>query len=233
MASADPFDLVVDDDGITGRGDADSVVDVCFDGSRVWSFRYVRDTDLLAGRRVVAWPSGLRDRLDGTGRVTLREHGGDAIWYDDEVTFAGQTGAGTLEITDEQGRALAVDKLGRLNLLLSDVDTEPTLDSLDEVMAVLHDGGVQGFLGYGTLLGAVRDGTFIAHDHDADVIYLGDAEHPLDAVLESYRLERLMKQRGLAVRRMSSLTLKVLVKGKGAPAGWMSSAASTSTGSCM
>ena len=219
MAPADPHDLVVDDDGITGRGDADSVVDVCFDGSRVWSFRYVRDTRLLAGRRAVPWPSGLRERLDGTGRVTLREHGGDAVWYDAEVTFAGATGGGALEITDEQGRALAVDKLGRLNLLLSDVDTEPMLDGLDQVMAVLQDGGVQGFLGYGTLLGAVREATFIAHDHDADVFYLGDAEHPLDAVLESYRLERLMKQRGMSVRRMSSITLKVLVEEEGGTRG--------------
>jgi hypothetical protein len=219
MAPAEPHDLVVDDDGITGRGDADQVVDVCFDGLRVWSFRYVRDTKLLAGRRVASWPSGLRERLDGTGRVTLREHGGDAVWYDGEVTFAGATGEGTLQITDEQGRSLAVDKLGRLNLLLSDVDTVPLLDGLDRVISALQDGGVHAFLGYGTLLGAVREGAFIAHDHDADVTYLGSAEHPLDAVLESYRLERLMKQRGMAVRRMSSITLKVLVDEEGGTRG--------------
>lgn len=219
MAPADPHDLVVDDDGITGRGEADAVVDVCFDGSRVWSFRFVRDTQPRAGRRAVAWPSDLRKRLDGTGRVTLREHGGASVWYDAEVSFAGKSRGGSLQITDKQGRSLAVDKLGRLNLLLSDVDTEPMLDALDHVMAVLQEGGVQGFLGYGTLLGAVREGEFIGHDHDADVLYLGTAEHPLDAMLESYRLERLLKDRGLAVRRMSSITLKVLVQEEGGTRG--------------
>ena len=219
VAGSNPGNFVVDDVGISGEGAADRVVDVCFDGSRVWSFRFLRDTELRAGRRAVGWPSGLRERLDGTGRVTLREHGGDTVWFDDEVTFGSGDSSGTLEITDRQGRALAVDKLGRLNLLLSDVDTDPMLDGIEQVMAVLEDGGVQGFLGYGTLLGAVRDGAFIAHDHDADVFYLGTAEHPLDAILESYLLERLLLERGLAVRRMSSITLKVLVEEEGGTRG--------------
>ena len=34
----------VDDDGIRFRADADDVVDVCFDGRRVWSFWLLRDS---------------------------------------------------------------------------------------------------------------------------------------------------------------------------------------------
>jgi hypothetical protein len=207
--AVDPHDLDVRDDGITGLGDADRVVDVCFDDRRVWSFHFVRDSDVIRGRRVVSWPAGLRQRLDGSGKVTLREHQTGVVYYDQHVTFG--SGQGRLALTDEQGHPLAVDKLGRVNRLLGDVDAAPMLDALEQVLHGLEAGGVQGFLGYGTLLGAVREGTFIGHDHDADLTYLGSAEHPVDAILESYRLERILRDRGFVVDRLSGISFKVMV----------------------
>ncbi len=48
----------------------DTVVDVLFDGRRIWSFWTVRDTvDGLAG-----WPRQLKKYLKGTATVSVVEH---------------------------------------------------------------------------------------------------------------------------------------------------------------
>jgi len=48
---------------------------------------------------------------------------------------------------------------------------EDYLGHLSEVLEVLSSLEIEGCIGYGTLLGAVRDANFIAHDDDVDVIY--------------------------------------------------------------
>ena len=48
--------------------------------------------------------------------------------------------------------------------------------------AALEEAGVRPFLAYGTLLGAVRQGDFIGHDSDADLGYVSEHDHPVDAV---------------------------------------------------
>ena len=66
----------VDDEGIVARTSGeDVVVDVLFDGRRVWSFWVLRDSVAAphGGDRFVAWPKRLRRFLDGyvPGRAAL------------------------------------------------------------------------------------------------------------------------------------------------------------------
>mgnify|MGYP000811964522 CR=1 FL=1 len=46
------------------------------------------------------------------------------------------------------------------------------LEIMDEIDRVCNEHGVQYFLGYGTLLGAVRHGGFIPWDDDMDIVCL-------------------------------------------------------------
>lgn len=83
---------------------------------------------------------------------------------------------------------------------------------------LFHDEfGLAVFLTWGTLLGAVREGDFIAHDSDVDLAYLSaaDSDH---AVIEEHELiVRVLAGRGLAVRPASRGQMHVDV-GAGADA---------------
>src|SRR3546814_2395486 len=72
--------------------------------------------------------------------------------------------------------------------------------------------GLHGFLAYGTLLGAVREGTFIGHDNDLDLGYVSDLSQPVDVVHESLRLQRALVRSGIRVERYSGAGLKVWVR---------------------
>lgn len=56
------------------------------------------------------------------------------------------------------------------------------LEHLAQVVDILSDMGREPVLAYGTLLGAVRDGGFIAHDDDVDVLYRSPG-HDRDSVV--------------------------------------------------
>jgi len=56
------------------------------------------------------------------------------------------------------------------------------LQALAEVMGVLEAAGLEPMLGYGTLLGAVREGGFLPHDDDIDVLYRLRGEAPGSAM---------------------------------------------------
>ena len=50
-----------------------------------------------------------------------------------------------------------------------------------------RDAGIEAFLAYGTLLGAVREGKVIGNDSDADLGYVSHHTHPVDVIRESFR----------------------------------------------
>lgn len=63
------------------------------------------------------------------------------------------------------------------------IDKEKALDNLVLLKSILDKQGISFQLAYGTLLGAVRDGDFISHDEDIDLIILyEEKEKTLDSL---------------------------------------------------
>ena len=202
----------VDDRGVWFRASADDVVDVCFDGRRVWSFWLQRDSVPEAGGRLISWPSALVRFLDGRTRLSLVAHVSGTTLYDEEVVLG--SGEGRIAVVSPEGKPLGLDKSNRLSQTFDTRSPEqvaPLLDSIEQVLAAIADAGVEAFLAYGTLLGAVRQGGLIGHDSDADLGYVSRHSHPADVILESFRLQRHLARLGYTTYRYSGIAYKVEV----------------------
>ena len=67
-------------------------------------------------------------------------------------------------------------------------------------------------LAYGSMLGAVRSGHLIGHDMDIDLAYLSAATTPVDAMLESFAIERHLRDKGWSLRRQNGGFLQALLR---------------------
>jgi SAM-dependent methyltransferase len=200
----------VDDEGIRARSDEEVVLDVLFDGRRIWSFWLHRDGEVSGGAILVRWPAALRRFLDGTTRLQLVEHVAGAVAYGEEVRLG--TGSARIAVVNDRGLPLGIDKSLRLAQTFDTRSAEqvaPLLDSIEEVLAALRKAGVDAFPAYGTLLGAVRGGRLIGHDSDADLGYVSDHTHPVDVARESFRLQRALADMGYRITRYSGIAFKV------------------------
>jgi hypothetical protein len=178
--------VTITDEGLTLRGDGDFPIDVMFDDRRIFSFWLQRDTEVRGGENVHLWPPVLRRFLDGTTELALVDHVSCDPLHVETVQLG--SGTGRIAVEDAQGNPMGLDKSLRLSRLFTSRSAEhlePLLDAIGTVLGALEEAGVKPFLAYGTLLGAVRDGTFIGHDSDADLAYVSAHEHPVDAILES------------------------------------------------
>ena len=203
----------VDDRGLLVQGAGDGPVDFLFDDQRVGSFWLQRDTEPEGDRRRYHWPPPLRRYLDGAVTVTLSDPANGTRWVSREASLG--SGEGVIDVRDPQGNPMGLDKSNRLTRLFGDRDRahlEPLLDALEVVLGALETAGVEPFVAYGTLLGAVRDQDFIGHDSDADVGYVSRFEHPADVIRESFALQRRLRVMGFRVQRYSGLGLKVIVE---------------------
>jgi hypothetical protein len=204
----------VDDEGIHLVANEDHVLDVLFDQRRIWSFWALRDTERREQHLLAAWPPQLRKFLRGSTRLSVVEHVSGTVAFDEEVTFGEGPAERRIAVVDAQGRELGIDKSNRLTKTFDTSDTgqvTPLLDAMDRVLGALHEVGVDAFLAYGTLLGAVREGNFIGHDSDIDLGYVSRRTHPVDVIRESFRLQRELNARGFLVDRYSAAAFKVTV----------------------
>ncbi len=204
----------VDDRGLTLPASVSGVVTVSFDGRYVWSFQPQRDARPGPGGLVVSWPASLQPHLRGRTRLTLAEPGTGRTYVDQEVALGG--GTERIRLEDPHGHPLAVNKVGNLTRVFAETDDAARAEILRGTARVLDDlrehGGVEAYLNYGCLLGAVREGRMIGTDCDADLCYLSERTHPADVIRESYALERAMLARGWRTVRMSGGDFKVLLR---------------------
>lgn len=205
--------VAVTPDGIAARSLREVVLDVAFDGRRIYSFWLHRDgarQEGARGVRLVPWPQSLRRFLEGTTRLTLTVHETGQVVYDEEVALG--EGGDRIAVVNKDGAPLSLDKSLRLVQTFdsrSEENVRPLLGAIDHVLAGLEAAGIHAFLAYGTLLGAVRDGRLIGHDSDADLGYVSEHDHPVDAIRESFRVQRALVAAGYRITRYSALAFKV------------------------
>jgi Methyltransferase domain len=205
--------VLVDRSGLTVTGEVGVPLLVSFDGIYVWSTTPARDgVRLLAGGVQVPWPQALEPYLDGRSRVAVALADGTVL-YDEEVALG--PGPERIRVVDSAGHPLSVDKVDHLARAFGDVSAdvrEEILVGTGRVLGDLRDvAGVEAYLNYGALLGAIRDGRMLGHDSDTDLCYLSGHTSPVDVIRESYRVERVMRDRGWDVLRMSGGDFKVLL----------------------
>lgn len=193
-----------DDNGLTLSTPTEAVLDVYFDGRRIWSVTPKRDR---RGRPLafIAWPPKMRKRLDGRSFVEVRRHSDDTVLESGSISFG--SGKGRLDFTDSHGRLLTLNKWGTFTRTFETTPREVVEGYLDDVEAVLQalqdECGVPAFISYGTLLGAVRERKLVGHDVDVDLGYLSKYTHPVDVVRESLHIERVVRSHGWRVVRQN------------------------------
>lgn len=206
-------EVSVDDEGVRARSRQEVVLDVHFDGRRILSFWLQRDGVEEGNGWFFAWPRTLREFLDGVADVrVVVTTTGEELWHR-EVSFG--SGRGRVEVVNRHGQPISLDKYLRRVVAFdtrSPEELEPMLDAIDEVLRALKDVGIDGFLAYGTLLGAVRGGKVIGNDSDADLGYVSRSTHPVDVIRESFRIQRELVEHGYRITRYSALAFKVDVE---------------------
>ncbi len=203
----------VDDQGVRAESDTEVVLDVLFDGRRIWSFHLHRDGTTDGRGYVAAWPPALRRFLNGVTQLSVVEHVAQTVLYDQEMRLG--NGDDRIAVVNDRGLPLGIDKSLRLAQTFDTRSAEhvaPLLDSIEEVLAALTKAGIEAFPAYGTLLGAVRGGKLIGHDSDADLGYVSKHTHPVDVVRESFDLQRALADMGYDITRYSGAAFKVDVK---------------------
>lgn len=204
--------LPVDRTGVLVRERTDRALVVSFDGRYVFATTPARDGRPRGGGVEVPWPEVLVPYLRGATRVTVADPVDGHVLVDAEVRFDDRDHR--VDVVDGRGNPLAVDKVGHLTRAFAATDEAVRDEILAGTRRALDDlrhAGVTAYLCYGALLGAVRDGRMVAHDSDTDVVYLSRAATPAELILESYRVERVLRSRGWRLMRMSGGDVKLLL----------------------
>ncbi len=210
----------VDDQGLVLRALDDRALDVCFDDRRVWTFWSLRDTEGTGPFRRVEWPRPLRRHLHGRSRVAVRDSASGATYFEEELVLG--PGEGRVDVRNQHGVELGFDKSGKLVPTFagrSEQDLGALLDATEAVLGALRECGLEPFLAYGTLLGAVREGRVLGHDSDADLGYVSRHDDPARVALESFRVQRELARRGFDTYRYSGGAFRVDVREGGVTRG--------------
>ncbi len=201
-------DIRVDDAGLHFPADHAGSGDVSFDGHVAWSYtaapRQGRDEQL------VAWPKRMKRWLNGASDVRVVE--GDDELFSGPVSFG--NGNGRVRFVDKAGIPVMIDKWGLLQRPFSGRDAsvvEQMVDITDRILEVMEsECGVQGWIAFGTLLGAAREGKVIGHDSDIDLAYLSDKQTPAEMAVELFDVARALRRHGMTVLAKSGSFITVV-----------------------
>ncbi len=134
----------------------------------------------------------LKPFLRGTTRVRVATFGDERVVVDEEIAF--DSSPDRVAFVDETGAPYSIDKVGHLTRSFEETSSGVKAELLDATLTVLRElkerCGVEAYLCYGALLGAVRQGTMLGHDSDVDVCYYSAHDAPVDLIAESYRIQR-------------------------------------------
>ncbi|HEX7740573.1 MAG TPA: LicD family protein [Marmoricola sp.] len=202
----------IDDAGLHTPAPVDGALDVFFGDERIWSFSCAGDGARANGGVDVPWPPRLVPLLDGATTVRVVGHNDGVEHHSEAVSFG--SGEGALLLRDEHGNPLSVDKTGRLQRSFSQMGDDSRLELIRaarELTDALQAKGIDVYLAYGCLLGAVRNGKMIGHDSDIDLAFLSKYDHPFDIIRESRWIEAQTRSLGWQVVRLSAANFKVWV----------------------
>lgn len=182
--------------------------DVLFDGHHAWSYTAVPRGD---DRPVtVPWPTRMTPWLEGTSTVVVRE--GESELFCAEVVFG--SGEGRVQFLDKSGIPVMIDKWGLLQRPFSGRDAsvvEQMVDVTDQILDVMRtECGLEGWIAFGTLLGAAREGAVIGHDSDIDLAYLSEQRSPAEMAAELFGVARALRRHGMKVLSKSGAFITVV-----------------------
>ena len=104
--------LRIDAAGLLVAGTREQLVDVAFDGRRIWSFWLLRDGEQGDEGVTLTWPKPLRPFLDGVTEVTLSDPGTDTVLFTRTVQFGER--ADRIAVVNPAGRPLS--QIGRAHV---------------------------------------------------------------------------------------------------------------------
>lgn len=202
--------VTADRSGLRVPAEATGTCQALFDGRAVWSFQ--PEPEPGAERVQVEWPPNLRPFLRGVTHLQVRC--GERTYDAGEVRFGQRTER--VAIVDKAGIPIVIDKWGIIQRPFthrgSEVIDFMTEQALDLVRLVDAECGVQLWMAFGTLLGAVRDGGAIGHDSDMDLGYLSDLETPAQMIVEFYDIKRALTRAGYSVITKTGSFLTVMLE---------------------
>ena len=197
----------VDDDGLHLERGGDCSLDVHFDGWRGWSVALEDDPEPV----FVPWPKRLRARLDGTSLVTVTVDEEEV--FREEITFG--AGEGRVELVDRFGNPVIIDKWGLTQRIFETRREGGAVEAMtsmaERVLAVMReDCGIEGWISFGTLLGAARTGKVIGHDSDIDLCFLSAKETPAEMAVEIWGIARALVDAGISVKHKTASFITVV-----------------------
>ncbi len=197
----------VDDEGLHLQRGTDCSLDVHFDGWRGWSVAVEESPDPV----VVPWPKRLQMRLDGRSlvRVTVDD---DEV-FSAEVSFG--SGEGRVEIVDRFGNPVIIDKWGLTQRVFATRRESGAVEAMtsmaERVLEVMRQAcGLEGWISFGTLLGAARSGSVIGHDSDIDLCFLSQKQTPAEMAVEMWDVARALVDAGIAVKHKTASFITVV-----------------------